>query len=154
MQSGTDPVLKGMGRWYKSCDYADTVRRLREAMPDIGLTADVMVGFPAETDELFLETARFIEDLELSGLHVFPFSTRPGTKAAQLTPLPENVVARRSRVLRTLDGSLRKKFFSRFEGTEREVLVETSGEGWTDNYIRVKTPAGTSAGLGLFPVKS
>ena len=154
MQSGTDVVLKGMGRWYKSRDYSDTVRRLRSAMPDIGLTADVMVGFPLETDELFLETARFIEELELSGLHVFPFSARPGTKAAKLPPLPEGVVARRSRILRTLDAALRRKFLSRFEGAIREVLVETSGEGWTDNYIRVSAPQGAPTGLGLLPVKS
>jgi len=153
MQSGTDPVLKEMGRWYKSRDYAVTVQTLRRAMPDIGLTADVMVGFPTETDDLFLSTARFIEELGLSGLHVFPFSTRPGTKAEKLKPLPAEVVARRSRLLRALDSTLRRHFFSQFEGTRREVLVETSGEGWTDNYIRVTAPAGTPAGLSLISVK-
>jgi len=152
MQSGTDPVLKGMGRWYKSRDYADKIRVIRSQLPDVGLTADVMVGFPTETDDLFLSTAKFIEDLELSGLHVFPFSTRPGTQAARLTPLPETVVARRSRVLRNLDSTLRERFLARFQGTLRETLVETSGEGWTDNYIRVKAPSNTPPGLAHLPI--
>jgi threonylcarbamoyladenosine tRNA methylthiotransferase MtaB len=152
LQSGTDPVLKSMGRWYKSRDYADKIRMIRSRLPDAGLTADVMVGFPTETDELFLSTARFIEDLQLSGLHVFPFSARPGTRAAQLTPLPESAVSHRSRLLRSLDKTLRQRFFSRFQGTIREVLVETSGEGWTDNYIRVKAPSDSLPGLTQLPV--
>lgn len=152
LQSGADPVLKAMGRWYKAKDYAERIGLIRSRLPDAGLTADVMVGFPAETDALFYETAGFIEDLELSGLHVFPFSRREGTKAAELDPLSPATVERRSRLLRKLDRTLRERFFRRFAGTLRETLVEPSGEGWTDNYIRVLAPAATRPGLARLPV--
>jgi len=148
MQSGDTTVLNDMGRWYDAAFYRSRIEAVRKAMPDCGLTADVMVGYPTENDELFENTARLIEEMELSGLHVFRFSAREGTKAAELKPLDPRIVQKRAGVLGELDKLLRKRFYDRFAGTNRETLPEPSGEGWTDNYIRVEVPEqGRSAGL-------
>jgi threonylcarbamoyladenosine tRNA methylthiotransferase MtaB len=141
MQSGESGVLKAMGRWYDASFYQGRVKAIRQQMPDCGITADVMVGYPTETEEQFRTTVRFVHDLELSGLHVFRFSARQGTKAAELKPLDPRVVSRRAGELGELDKNLREKFYRRFEGTSRETLPEPSGEGWTDNYIRVHVPS-------------
>ncbi len=146
MQSAEDGVLKAMGRWYRFKDYAERIAFIRERLPDCGLTADVMVGFPAETEDAFETTCRRVEDLGLSGLHVFPFSTRPGTEAAELKPLPAQTVHARSRRLVALAEELKARFRARFAGTRREALAEPEGEGWTDNYIRVRLPKGTRPG--------
>jgi threonylcarbamoyladenosine tRNA methylthiotransferase MtaB len=138
MQSGDSEVLAAMQRWYDAPFYESRIRAVRQAMPDCGITADVMVGYPAETDERFLNTAQFIENLELSGLHVFRFSAREGTKAAELRPLDPQVVSKRAGILGELDRKLRERFYRRFAGQVRETLPEPSGEGWTDNYIRVQ----------------
>lgn len=148
MQSGNSEVLRSMQRWYDIDLYRERVRAVREAMPDCGITADVMVGYPTETDEQFEETARNIEAMELSGLHVFRFSARQGTKAAELKPLDPRVVIRRAGILGELDMVLRERFYRKHEGTQREALPERSGEAWTDNYIRVDVPLG-EAGTGL-----
>lgn len=140
MQSGDTSVLAAMERWYDAPFYAGRIRAVRAAMPECGLTADVMVGYPTETDEQFWNTYRLIEGLELSGLHVFRFSARRGTRAAELTPLDPKVVSHRAHVLGQLDARLRERFYRRFEGSFRECLPEPSGEGWTDNYIRVQVP--------------
>ncbi len=141
MQSGDSGVLKAMRRWYDADFYESRVRAVRRVMPDCGLTADVMVGFPTETEEQFNNTHGFIDGLDLSGLHVFRFSARSGTAAAEMKPLDPRVVSERAARLGELDKALRERFYRRFEGTEREVLPEPSGEGWTDNYIRVQIPA-------------
>jgi threonylcarbamoyladenosine tRNA methylthiotransferase MtaB len=146
MQSADDGVLKAMGRWYQFQDYADVVSRIRRSLPDCGLTADVMTGYPTETDEAFETGFRRIRDLELSGLHVFPFSSRPGTRSAALKPLPPAVQKARVRRLMELAETLKANFRARFAGTDREVLAEPSGEGWTDNYVRVRLPKGSEPG--------
>ena len=140
MQSGHSEVLKKMGRWYKADFYKNKIEEIRTLLPDCGLTADVMVGFPTETEEQFEETFRFIDNLSLSGLHVFRFSGRSGTKADQLKPLDPRTVSERAHRLGALDMTLRKRFYNRFKGTKRMVLPEPSGEGWSDNYIRVNVP--------------
>ncbi|MBV9080446.1 MAG: hypothetical protein JO102_04930 [Elusimicrobia bacterium] len=123
---------------------------MRRALPDCGLTADVMVGYPTETEERFENTRRFIDEVGLSGLHVFRFSARETTPAARLKPLDPRVVTRRAGVLGALDGALRERFYRRFEGKVREVLPEPTGEAWTDNYIRVEVPLDAVPG-GLQP---
>ncbi len=140
MQSGSTPVLKAMQRWYNVDFYKERVRAVRRKLPDCGLTADVMVGYPTETPEQFEETVRNIEEMELSGLHVFRFSARETTKAAQLKPLDPRIVTERAKRLGEVDKVLRENFYRRFEGTQREVLPEPTGEAWTDNYIRVDVP--------------
>ena len=139
LQSGDDSVLRRMGRWYDSGLYSRTVERIRETLPDAGLTADVIVGFPGETDENFANTRGFIER-RLNGLHVFPFSVRPGTPAARLPGAVEPAkIQERVQALLELDGRLRRAFQERFAGSERRVLAESDG-GFTDNGIRVPLP--------------
>lgn len=146
LQSADDGVLKAMGRWYRFAQYEERVTFLRRCLPDVGLTADVLVGFPAETDEAFETTARRIEALELSGLHGFPFSQRPGTEAAALAPLPPERVKARTLHLIALGETLKARFRARFVGTQRRALAEPDGQGWTDNYIRVAVPSGAEPG--------
>jgi threonylcarbamoyladenosine tRNA methylthiotransferase MtaB len=139
LQSGDDAVLKRMGRWYDSKFYAETVARIREALPDAGVTADVIVGFPGETEERFENTRALIEK-NLNGLHVFPYSSRPGTPSARLRDaVTPSEIGRRVQALRDLDARLRKSFQARFAGSERSVLAELDG-GFTDNGIRVPLP--------------
>lgn len=150
MQSGSTAVLKAMARWYDGDFYEGRIRAVREKLPDCGLTADVMVGYPTETEVQFLETYQRIERMELSGLHVFRFSARETTPAADLTPLDPQIIIKRAKLLGELDARLREAFFRRFEGSVREVVPEPTGEGWTDNYIRVKVPL-AEVGRGLSP---
>jgi threonylcarbamoyladenosine tRNA methylthiotransferase MtaB len=155
MQSGDSQVLKDMRRWYNVDFYKERVAAIRSAMPDCGVTADVMVGYPTETAEFFETTRRNIDAMNLSGLHVFRFSAREGTPAADLTPLEPKIITDRAHALGELDLALRERFYRQFEGQERNVLPEPSGEAWTDNYIRVDIPLSeTGRGLHLRPVLS
>ncbi len=146
MQSADDDVLKAMGRWYRFEKYQERIAFIRRHLPDCGLTADVLVGFPTETEEAFETTYRRIESLALSGLHVFPFSTRPGTKASELAPISHDVQRRRVNRLLALAEKLRADFRARFSGTQREVVAEPEGQGWTDNYIRVSHDPSVASG--------
>ncbi|MCG3203518.1 MAG: Threonylcarbamoyladenosine tRNA methylthiotransferase MtaB [Elusimicrobia bacterium] len=155
LQSGHSEVLKSMQRWYDLGFYQERVRTVRQFLPDCGITADVMVGYPTETENQFLEACQSIENMELSGLHVFRFSPREGTPASRLKPLAPSVVSHRADVLGQLDQVLRERFYRKFEGSERECLPEPNGEGWTDNYIRVELPlAEVKKGLSLRRVES
>lgn len=152
MQSADDGVLKAMGRWYPYAKYAERIASIKRLMPDCGLTADVLVGFPAETEEAFQNTYRRIEEMGLTGLHAFPFSQRPGTEADAFTPLPHEVVKERTLRLINLSESLKAAHRARHTGTVRPVLAEPEEQGWTDNYIRVNIPAGAEPGR-LIPVQ-
>lgn len=145
LQAGDDSVLKRMGRWYDTAFYSERIARVREVLPDAGITADVIVGFPGETDENFENTRRFIE-AHLDGLHVFPFSDRAGTSAVKLPGhVPQKTQDARMDVLLKLDETLRERFQRRFAGQARKVLIET-GDGFTDNGIRLPAPAGSREG--------
>src|SRR5262249_8599568 len=120
MQSGSTDVLRAMQRWYDVDFYKERVRAIRSRMQDCGITADVMVGYPTETEEHFEETRANIEEMALSGLHVFRFSARETTKAAKLQPLDPRIVTERAGVLGRLDKKLRADFYRRFEGSVRE----------------------------------
>jgi threonylcarbamoyladenosine tRNA methylthiotransferase MtaB len=152
LQSADDGVLRDMGRWYDFARYAERIASIKSRLPDAGLTTDVLTGFPTETEEAFETTLRRVEELGFTGLHVFPFSPRPGTPAAALKVLPPEVLRRRVRRLISLGEHLKDAHKARHQGTTREVLIEPDNEGWTDNYIRVKTPAGAKPGT-LVPVK-
>jgi threonylcarbamoyladenosine tRNA methylthiotransferase MtaB len=153
MQSGSSSVLKAMNRWYNADYYRGRVKAIRDAMPDCGVTADVMVGYPTETEDEFFETYSNIQKMELSGLHVFRFSAREGTDAHKLTPLDPRIIKERAEKLSDLDKKLRINFLERFKGQERMVLPEPTGEGWTDNYIRVQMPLPQSTqGLTLWRI--
>jgi threonylcarbamoyladenosine tRNA methylthiotransferase MtaB len=146
MQSAEDGVLKDMGRWYRYADYEERIRALQARLPDVAVTADVMVGFPTETDLSFETTIQRIEGLDMAGLHVFRYSPRPGTRAAGHPPLPPEVVRDRAARLLALAEKLGNRFRQRFAGTVRQAVAEPSGEGWTDNYIRVRVPSDARPG--------
>jgi len=131
LQAGSDPVLQAMNRHYDTAQYAARVQDLRKNVPGIGIFADVIAGFPTETNENFEETVSFIRAQKLSGLHVFSYSPRPGTKAAGLAQLPAEEIKRRAEVLRALDKELRGNFADSLVGTEQTVFIEEYKEGQT-----------------------
>jgi len=160
LQSGSDTVLRGMRRNYRRATWLDRVERLRAAVPDIGLGADVIVGFPGETDACFDETYRFIDDSPLSYLHVFSWSARPGTPAAEMphAPAPEAIRERSAR-LRTLGRRLSHRFRKRFEGRRLDAVVlgERRSDGrlraLTGNFIEVAIEPGAAPGGELVTVE-
>ncbi len=147
MQSGSSRVLEAMRRPYRAPEYAALIERIRQAAPDAAIGADVMVGFPGETDDDFLSTYRLIEESSLTYLHVFPYSPRPGTASADYAdPVPEHVARFRGRQLRELIGRKNEMFRGRFVGRDIWVLIleEEAKSGWrpaiSDNFIKVRVP--------------
>lgn len=147
IQSGSNSVLKRMRRKYTMEFFAERLGRLKEALPGLAVTSDVIVGFPGETEEEFMETYQFIKDHQFSELHVFPYSKRTGTPAARMEDqVDEDVKNERVHRLITLSDQLAKEYASQFEGEVLEVIPEevfnndpTSGlyEGYSDNYLKV-----------------
>ncbi len=146
LQSGSNEILKLMKRRYLRDIYTERVNKIREVMPDACIGVDVIVGFPGETDEHFLETYHFLNDLDISYLHVFTYSERDNTEAAEMQGIiPANVRAKRSKMLRSLSVKKRRAFYESQIGTNRTVLFESENKegyihGFTENYVRVKTP--------------
>ncbi len=146
LQSGSNEILKLMKRRYQREIYTERVNKIREVMPDACIGVDVIVGFPGETDEHFLETYHFLNDLDISYLHVFTYSERDNTEAAQMKDVvPMNVRNKRSKMLRGLSVKKRRAFYESQIGTNRTVLFEAENKegyihGFTENYVRVKTP--------------
>ncbi|QFZ53765.1 tRNA (N(6)-L-threonylcarbamoyladenosine(37)-C(2))-methylthiotransferase MtaB [Oceanihabitans sp. IOP_32] len=146
LQSGSNAILKKMKRRYMRELYADRVSRIREVMPHACIGVDVIVGFPGETDELFLETYNFLANLDISYLHVFTYSERDNTQAITMDGVvPNNVRSKRSKMLRGLSVKKRRAFYENQLGTHRNVLFESENKegyiyGFTENYVKVKTP--------------
>jgi threonylcarbamoyladenosine tRNA methylthiotransferase MtaB len=153
LQSGSDKILKEMHRWYRASHYAERVRRIRATLPDAAIGADVIVGFPGETDDGFRTTYDFIEALPLTYLHVFSFSIRPGTAAAQLEgPVAASVIRDRARALRSLSQRKAAQFRSSQHGrVVRAITLARGGTDWTEaltsNYLRVRVPGRHHANL-------
>jgi threonylcarbamoyladenosine tRNA methylthiotransferase MtaB len=142
LQSGDDEVLLAMRRNYTRDDFVSLISDIKKEIPDIAITTDIMVGFPGETDEEFNRTKDVCKELEFAKLHVFKYSRRPGTAAAEFeNQVPEDVKCERSQILLDLAEKLAEKFRKRFIGQKMDVLVETKANGkltgLTDNYIRV-----------------
>lgn len=146
LQSGSNDVLKKMKRRYLREVYTDRVAKIREVMPHACIGVDVIVGFPGETDEHFLETYHFLNDLDISYLHVFTYSERDNTEAVDMDGVvPMNVRSKRSKMLRGLSVKKRRAFYESQIGTNRTVLFESENKegyihGFTENYVKVKTP--------------
>jgi threonylcarbamoyladenosine tRNA methylthiotransferase MtaB len=147
LQSGSASVLRAMYRPYTPGYYASLVERIREAVPNASIGADVMVGFPGETDDDFAATYRLIESSPLTYLHVFPFSSRPGTVASDLPyAVPEHVARHRAKLLRQLIAEKNRRFRQTMIGRQLEVLVleEPPENGKrsaiSSNFIRVRVP--------------
>lgn len=146
LQSGSNDILKKMKRRYLRELYVDRVNKIREVMPDACIGVDVIVGFPGETDEHFLETYHFLNDLDISYLHVFTYSERDNTEATEMDGVvPANIRSKRSKMLRGLSVKKRRAFYESQLGTTRTVLFEAENKegyihGFTENYVKVKTP--------------
>lgn len=146
LQSGSNDILKKMKRRYLRELYVDRVNKIREVMPNACIGVDVIVGFPGETDEHFLETYHFLNDLDISYLHVFTYSERDNTEAAEMDGVvPANVRSKRSKMLRGLSVKKRRAFYESQLETTRTVLFEAENKegyihGFTENYVKVKTP--------------
>lgn len=141
LQSGSRRVLREMRRPYPPEYYSNLVHTIREKLTDASIGADVMVGFPGETDEEFMETFRLIQDAPLTYLHVFPYSARPGTPAMGLdSQVPSRVARFRAKALRTLIASKNLEFRQSIVGHTAEVLVLQPGEALSANFVRVRVP--------------
>jgi threonylcarbamoyladenosine tRNA methylthiotransferase MtaB len=146
MQSGSNVVLKLMKRRYLIDTYMERITYIKRLMPNACIGADVIVGFPGETDELFLETYDFIQTLGISYLHVFTYSERDNTEAVDFkNEVPKNIRSKRSKLLRSLSVQLRREFYKNQLGSNQNILFENENKkgyihGFSSNYVRVKTP--------------
>ena len=146
LQSGSDPILKKMKRRYLSGLYKERVIKIKQEMPDACIGVDVIVGFPGETEDYFLNTFRFLEQLPISYLHVFTYSERPNTEAVAMeNPVPQNIRNKRSKVLRALSAKKRHQFYESQLGKEASVLFENENkkgyiQGFSTNYVKVRAP--------------
>ena len=159
LQSGSNEILKKMKRRYLRELYVSRVAKIREVMPDACIGVDVIVGFPGETDEHFLETYYFLNDLDISYLHVFTYSERDNTEAVLMDGVvPDAVRAKRSKMLRGLSAKKRNAFYMSQLGKEKTVLFESDNKqgyihGFTENYVKVKAPWDPSLVNTLHKVK-
>jgi len=146
LQSGSNAILKLMRRRYMSELYTDRVSKIKEVMPHACIGVDVIVGFPGETEERFLETYHFLNELDISYLHVFTYSERNNTPAAEMEGVvSKKVRSKRSKMLRGLSAKKRRSFYEKQLGSKRTVLFEGENKkgyiyGFTENYVKVKTP--------------
>ncbi|MGB5191067.1 tRNA (N(6)-L-threonylcarbamoyladenosine(37)-C(2))-methylthiotransferase MtaB [Robiginitalea sp.] len=146
LQSGSNAILKAMRRRYLRELYLERVARIRAVMPHACIGVDVIVGFPGETEALFMETYEFLHTLEVSYLHVFTYSERPDTLAASMAGVVgQEDRKKRSKMLRSLSAKKRRAFYTSQLGTQQTVLFEGENKkgyihGFTENYVKVKTP--------------
>ncbi|MBT3873025.1 MAG: tRNA (N(6)-L-threonylcarbamoyladenosine(37)-C(2))-methylthiotransferase MtaB [Flavobacteriaceae bacterium] len=146
LQSGSNKLLRLMKRRYKRELYVEKVNEIKKYMPDACIGVDVIIGFPGETDELFLETYHFLNELDISYLHVFTYSERENTPAASMDGVvPLNVRKKRSKMLRGLSVKKRRSFYESQLNTVHTVLFEGENKkgyilGFTENYVKIKQP--------------
>lgn len=143
LQSGSDSVLSRMNRKYTTTEYKNNVEIIRKFMPYAGITTDIIVGFPGETEEEFNETLNFVKTIQFSRIHVFKYSVREGTKAAEMSDqIDDSIKSIRSKILIDLANSISNYFMKQFIGKDMSILVETQNkenifEGYTRNYLKV-----------------
>ena len=146
LQSGSDDLLKKMKRRYLRETYTNRVQKIKKVLPNACIGVDVIVGFPGETEEHFLESYHYLNDLDISYLHVFTYSERPNTEAALMNGVvPKKIRAKRSKMLRGLSVKKRRAFYETQLGETLTVLFESENKegyihGFTENYVKVKTP--------------
>ena len=146
LQSGNNELLKLMKRRYNRELYVNRIKKIKEVMPHACIGVDVIVGFPGETDEHFLDTYNFLNELDISYLHVFTYSERDNTEAVKMKGVvPKNKRSKRSKMLRGLSVKKRRSFYESQLGSSRTVLFESENKegyinGFTENYVKVKTP--------------
>jgi threonylcarbamoyladenosine tRNA methylthiotransferase MtaB len=157
LQSGSDNMLRAMRRRYMTDLYTDRVKTIKSLMPHCCIGVDVIVGFPGETEEEFLKTYNYLNQLDISYLHVFTYSERDNTDAISMSGVvPVNERRKRNKMLRTLSLKKQRAFYTEHQGTTRTVLFEEENRngmmsGYTDNYIRVTVPFDTQLINQLIP---
>lgn len=145
LQSGSDAVLKRMKRRYRTRHYEDRMAKAYELMPDAAFGADVMTGFPGETDGEFRETYEFVERMPFTYLHVFTYSERPGTPAAAGAQVPHPLRKERTRALRELGARKNLEFRLKMVGRTLSAVTLDNGKGLTENYLSVEMAAARAA---------
>jgi len=159
LQSGSNVLLNLMKRRYTKELYTDRVDHIKKIMPNACIGVDVIVGFPGETDEIFLETYNFLNELDISYLHVFTYSERPNTEAVLMDGvIPQKVRQKRSKMLRGLSVKKRRAFYEGQLGNELSVLFESENKngfmhGFTENYVKVKTEWNSDLVNTIHPIK-
>lgn len=146
LQSGSSTVLTRMRRKYSAEYYAEKIEKIKQALPGLAITSDIIVGFPGETEEEFMETYQFIQDIGYAELHVFPFSRRTGTPAARMdNQIPDELKEQRVTKLIELSNQLAKEYASQYENDVLEVIPEEKSStkpgmliGYSDNYLKVQ----------------
>jgi threonylcarbamoyladenosine tRNA methylthiotransferase MtaB len=137
LQSGDDMILKRMKRRHSRRDAIDFCAQVRRLRPDIAFGADIIAGFPTETDEMFARSLDLVADCDLTFLHVFPYSPRPGTPAARMPPVASEVVRDRARQLRSAAGAAMLRRLAADVGATRQVLIESATQGRTEHFVPV-----------------
>lgn len=146
VQAGDDLVLKRMARRHTRTQVIELCRKLRRVCPDIVFGADIITGFPTETEAQFINTMRMVEEADIALLHVFPYSVRPDTPAAKMPMVDVGVRKERALRLRMLGHQLEIKQLDATIGQTRSVLIEQEGHGYTDNYLKVNIPSAKNIG--------
>ncbi len=161
LQNGSDTILKAMNRHYTAEQYANYVEAARKAIPNIHIGTDLIIGFPGETDKLFHESLNFVKSMKFANIHLFPYSVREGTVAAELqknTFPPKESVMERQGILTQIKEESAIEFSQSLAGTEGSVLFEISNkqdiwEGWSGNYVRTLARSKEDLSKKLLPVK-
>ena len=150
LQAGSNKVLKLMNRKYDMKYFMDKIDYIRKIKPDISITTDIIVGHPGETDEDFYNSLELIRKINFSKIHVFPYSKRDGTKAANMEQVDPQKKKERVRELLKLSKELETKYMNKFIDKDLEVLIERSKDGYslghTTNYLSVKIPGEHQSG--------
>ena len=158
LQSGSSTILKTMQRRYQPDLYLSRISAIKSMLPDAGIGVDVIVGFPAESDKYFQETYDFLANLEVSYLHVFPYSERDQTDAIKIkSKVSPDVIKDRSKILHELSHQKKQEFYNNNLGSIRQVLMEKCEDsmlsGFTENYIRVNTSGKQEELHTIMPLK-
>ena len=156
IQSGSDKVLKLMNRKYDTAKFKEIIKKIRDIIPDVSITTDIITGHPGENDDEFLNTLKTLDEIEFSKLHVFPYSPRDNTPSSKLPQIPEYVKKNQTDKLLELSNKLEVKYMKKFLSKELEVLIEVTKDGYsyghTTNYLAVKV-IGTYKSSTLLKVK-
>jgi threonylcarbamoyladenosine tRNA methylthiotransferase MtaB len=146
LQAGDDMILKRMKRRHLRQDVIDICDEFRELRPDVTFGADIIAGFPTETEEMFENTLKIVEECDLTFLHVFPYSPREGTPAARMPQVKGDLIKERAGRLREVGHQNLKKALARFVGKEVSVLLETETQGHSEHFLKVDLTTSHSPG--------
>jgi threonylcarbamoyladenosine tRNA methylthiotransferase MtaB len=149
LQAGDDMILKRMKRRHRRADAVRTVERIKAARPEATIGADLIAGFPTETEEMSLNSLKLLDDCDVVAAHIFPFSPRPDTPAARMPQLPREIVKARAARLRDTAAERRRRWLESLIGTGQAVLVESSGKGHANNFAPIVIPGAARGETGI-----